>query len=288
MPINDFAPYSFLIVEDVNTTRMTLQVVLEGLGAETIHLAENGQEAISMLQGASQNVDCVICDFNMPVMNGVQMVKQIRCGLPGIRRDIPILMLTGHGDRNLIGLALALDVNGFLLKPAKKLELFDRLARILEFRDKKLKPSEAYLCVMIDDPLSTSLPLDNEKNEKPTQLPSMGRPNNVSKLIERQKQKRSASLHARTSMNQEQAFHGSDRSETQSVDGANNESSGKNFKVFHIDRVAPDSILARDVTGSKGKKLLSKGTILTRGMISSLKDLIQIGEPIDPVAVYVD
>ncbi len=123
---------SFLIVDDVRLCRFNVLGILKNLGSKVNYSAMNGAEALEILEDDEKKVDCVISDFKMPVMNGLQLLKAIRTGRKNIRRNLPVAMLTGYGDENLVGLAIKLDVNAFLLKPANKGSLTPRLHAILQ------------------------------------------------------------------------------------------------------------------------------------------------------------
>lgn len=160
----DFSPYSFLIVDDVRLCRLNVTGVLKTLGSKNIHHAVNGHEAVTILEEAAVKVDCVISDFIMPGMNGLQLLKAIRAGLENTRRDLPVAMLTGHGDESLVGLALKLDVNAFLLKPAARSSLAPRMEIILrqdQGEKEWLKSSEFYARIHVDIDLEK---LKEEKN----------------------------------------------------------------------------------------------------------------------------
>jgi CheY-like chemotaxis protein len=127
----NWSKYAFLIVDDVRLCRLSVLGILKTLGCKTIHSAANGIEAVEILEDETRPVDCVIADFKMPEMNGLQLLQAVRIGLKNTRRDLPVAMLTGCGDHSLVGLAVQLDVNSFLLKPANKGSLVPRLQSIL-------------------------------------------------------------------------------------------------------------------------------------------------------------
>src|SRR5258708_11352669 len=129
MPSFDFATAKIVIVDDQEAIRATVRVQLRRLGVVDIWAASDGPEALSLLR--AEEASCLICDINMRPMNGLQVVQQIRSGAAGIRRDLPIAMLTAHSDVEIVGTALALDVNGFILKPVSVAELGSRLTRVL-------------------------------------------------------------------------------------------------------------------------------------------------------------
>ena len=103
-----------LIVDDSTTLRR--QVV------DTLSKAElNVAEAEDGLQGANAikagGVDCVICDINMPNMNGIEMVTEVKQDTRFA--DLPIIMLTTEGSRDLITEAKEAGACGWIVKPFK-------------------------------------------------------------------------------------------------------------------------------------------------------------------------
>lgn len=282
MPITSLEPYSILVVEDVRTTRIKLSGVLKSIGCETIIHADNGHEAISMLQSTASMVDAIIADFNMPIMNGLTMVKLIRTGHKNIRRDMPIMMLTGHGDRNLFGLALALDVNAFLLKPAGRDDVFERLTRILKYRENWVKPIESYK--FIDETTAVQGLLRKPTIVSESSEHSQG---SIAKAVENHRIKQDIKIKAKQVL-----MEGKNNQEEQFITDAPPVSKTliptKPKKCYDLDQVAPNSILAEDVFGYKNKKLLASGIKLTKGMINSLKDLRSIGEPVDHIWIEVE
>lgn len=99
-----------LIVDDDLFVREMLSSILEGSGYSTI-VAENGLEALNMCI-ADQNIDLIVSDVNMPVMNGIQLIKEIRKrGL-----EVPIIMVTGVGDVSVAVDALSSGAIDYVLK----------------------------------------------------------------------------------------------------------------------------------------------------------------------------
>ncbi|MBL8672597.1 MAG: response regulator [Alphaproteobacteria bacterium] len=143
------AKRSFLVVEDESFTRTIVLTILRDLGASESFAAANGAEATIMLSEKAKDIDAVVCDFNMPKMNGIELLQAIRSGRTGARRELPFAMLTGSSDRALVGAAIALDVNAFLVKPVAKRALAERLGRILKER-RQLKSAAAYAFVDAD------------------------------------------------------------------------------------------------------------------------------------------
>ncbi|MBD3266092.1 response regulator [bacterium] len=173
-----FPDASLLIVDDENFSRITVLRLLKNLGDPKTESATNGLEAFTILEQRAQYVDCVIADFNMPVMHGLQLLKRIRTGASDIPRNMPVIMLTGHGDTCLVNLAIELDVNTFILKPATADALGQRLSQIL-IMDKDdeswIKSVEDYEQIDVDTPIvdilkknaKTQVKIKSPKPEKP-------------------------------------------------------------------------------------------------------------------------
>jgi DNA-binding NtrC family response regulator len=101
---------NLLIVDDEPMILETLKFNLEDY-ADKIFTAENGLEALDVLD--KQKIHCVVCDINMPKMNGVELIKAIRKN----DNDIPFIFYTGHGNYDLMMEAVKYGAFDFLDKP---------------------------------------------------------------------------------------------------------------------------------------------------------------------------
>ena len=81
-----------LIVDDERAVRNSLKEILGFEGYKTIE-AGDGFEAIKIIQ-SDQVVDCVLCDIKMPKVDGIEVLTQMKVSRP----DVPIIMVSGHGD----------------------------------------------------------------------------------------------------------------------------------------------------------------------------------------------
>ena len=88
------------------------------IGVENISTATNGVEGIDVLTGADPMIDLVICDINMPEMDGYEFVRRVRLGAVQGYMEIPILMLTGDDSDANVQSAKVHKVDSFILKPA--------------------------------------------------------------------------------------------------------------------------------------------------------------------------
>jgi CheY-like chemotaxis protein len=121
---------TILLVDDVQFSRVTLSSMLRDMGDPDMYQAADGNEALSVFNSL-EKVDLVISDFNMPVKDGLWLLKAVRTSKNKDRRSTPFAMLTGHSDKHLVDIALALDVNAFLIKPISKAALQARLDYML-------------------------------------------------------------------------------------------------------------------------------------------------------------
>jgi len=104
-----------LIVDDSSVMRKILERSLRQAGVElcSVFQAGNGAEALSVL--AENQVDLILCDINMPVMDGLELVRQ----LPGVvnAKGAPIIMITTEGSESHVVQALSAGAKGYLRKP---------------------------------------------------------------------------------------------------------------------------------------------------------------------------
>jgi CheY-like chemotaxis protein len=129
-----------LVVDDEQFSRQIVARFLRELGNPEVHAARDGSEALAIL--ATVPIRIVISDFNMPGRNGLDLLKAIRTSPGIIRHDLPVVMLTGLSDRALVGAAVALDVDSFVVKPVSKATLASRIERALADGREIKRPDE--------------------------------------------------------------------------------------------------------------------------------------------------
>lgn len=86
---------NLLIVDDEPILVKYLKTNLEPF-ADTVYTASDGVEALGYLE--SETIHCVICDINMPRMNGIEVIRRIR----EVRNQVPFIFFTGHGNHDLM------------------------------------------------------------------------------------------------------------------------------------------------------------------------------------------
>lgn len=118
MAYNPLQSLNVLVVEDQDVAQTMLMRVLKTMGVEHIVVASNGVEAINVLTNVEPMVDLVICDINMPEMDGYEFVRRVRLGAVQGYQEVPILMLTGDDSDANVQSAKVHKVDSFILKPA--------------------------------------------------------------------------------------------------------------------------------------------------------------------------
>jgi two-component system, response regulator YesN len=117
---------SLLIVEDEDVTREGLTTLIdwESLGIKICGLAANGVEALRVLE--NEQADLVLTDIRMPLMDGLQLVSQIR----ERKWDISVILLSGYGDFEYAQRALRLGISDYLVKPCSPDEIQNVFTKI--------------------------------------------------------------------------------------------------------------------------------------------------------------
>lgn len=103
-----------LVVDDSVSVRQQVRVTLEQQGFDVVEACD-GLEGVATIAGG--NIDCVVCDVNMPNMNGIEMIKKVKSD--PTNEALPILMLTTEGAKELIMQAKAAGASGWIVKPFK-------------------------------------------------------------------------------------------------------------------------------------------------------------------------
>lgn len=235
---------SVLVVDDEDFSRSMVVRMARKLDALQIREAREGQEALGLLRRHGR-VDVAVCDFNMPVMNGLELLKAIRGGAAGAdARTMPFAMLTGHSDASLVSTAIRLDVSAFLVKPIALDVFSQRMARILVEEHEVGVPGH-YQCV--DVPGSAPAPEGEvpppQAAPAPLPVPPGGSP--VFPV--------GAS--------------------------ASDPSAGRERRV-PLREVPQNAVLARDVTLKSGIKLLSAGQVIGPRLLQKLDDLCGLDDSV--------
>jgi two-component system chemotaxis response regulator CheY len=115
-----------LVVDDFSTMRRIIRNILNDLGFENILEAEDGDIALDILK--TDRVDLIICDWNMPRMNGLEVLKHVRSHES--YKDLPFVMLTAESEKKSIIEAAKAKVTQYVIKPFTAATLSEKLDRI--------------------------------------------------------------------------------------------------------------------------------------------------------------
>lgn len=118
-----------LIVDDSSSMRQMVSFTLKGAGFDVLE-GENGQQALDKLKAApGGRVDVIITDLNMPVMDGLTFIKNVRALSP--LRFTPILMLTTESGDNRKAEGKAAGATGWIVKPFHPEQLLKVIEKVL-------------------------------------------------------------------------------------------------------------------------------------------------------------
>ncbi|AGH87374.1 MULTISPECIES: chemotaxis response regulator CheY [Ralstonia solanacearum species complex] len=126
----DKSQYRFLVVDDFPTMRRIVRNLLKELGFANVDEAEDGAAGLAKVKEG--RFDFVISDWNMPNMDGLQMLQGIRADPnPGINK-LPVLMVTAEAKKENIIAAAQAGANGYVVKPFTAATLDEKLGKIFE------------------------------------------------------------------------------------------------------------------------------------------------------------
>jgi len=117
-----------LVVDDSSTMRRIIKNTLARLGHKDVLEGADGAEGWSVLN-ANPDVDMLITDWNMPEMNGLELVKKVRADERFV--DLPIIMVTTEGGKTEVITALKAGVNNYIVKPFTPQVLKEKLGAVM-------------------------------------------------------------------------------------------------------------------------------------------------------------
>jgi two-component system, chemotaxis family, chemotaxis protein CheY len=109
------APIRALIVDDSSVMRKIVERCLRqaGLDLSEVFQASNGVEGLAVIR--EQKVDLILSDINMPVMDGLEFVKNLQAN--DAAKNVPVVMITTEGGERHVMEALSLGAKGYIRKP---------------------------------------------------------------------------------------------------------------------------------------------------------------------------
>lgn len=118
----------FLVIDDFPTMRRIVRNLLKELGYSNVEEAEDGVDALAKLR--ENKFDFVVSDWNMPNLDGLEMLKQIR--QDDALKHLPVLMVTAEAKKENIIEAAQAGASGYVVKPFTAGTLEEKLNKIFE------------------------------------------------------------------------------------------------------------------------------------------------------------
>ena len=119
-----------LVIDDNHNMRKLVANILEGAGVKSVQTCATAMEAFDDL--LSFPASLIICDWNMSPVDGVTFIRMVRTSNESPNKGVPIIMLTGHPEKELVLEARDAGADAFLAKPVSPKALLDRVAALIE------------------------------------------------------------------------------------------------------------------------------------------------------------
>ncbi len=112
--------------DDMINLKLLKSMLMKSENVKEVVEAKNGSDAIGVLKGRD-DIDLILLDIIMPIMGGIEMLKVVRAD--DNLRQVPIIVLTT--DETKKSDALEYGANGFLMKPIRTVDLFNKMATVI-------------------------------------------------------------------------------------------------------------------------------------------------------------
>ena len=126
--MSDSGKLNALVVEDSPPMRKMIVFALSRVRELTVVEADDGVDALRQIAG--QKFDIIITDINMPILDGLKLVKRLRADEN--YKDVPIVIITTEGAEEDRQRALALGANAYITKPIQAPQVISLVREILE------------------------------------------------------------------------------------------------------------------------------------------------------------
>jgi two-component system, chemotaxis family, chemotaxis protein CheY len=118
-----------IVADDSRVMRSIIEKVVQSIGHEAIQ-ASNGKEVLDLLDRQGAEIDLILLDWNMPVMNGLEVLSRMQ--EKKSHRRIPVLMVSTESEATKREQALKEGARGYLSKPFTSEELTSEIRNVLQ------------------------------------------------------------------------------------------------------------------------------------------------------------
>jgi two-component system chemotaxis response regulator CheY len=126
----ELAQVSILLIDDQHAVRTIVTRMLREAGFAKVYQVKDGQDAIRFFDEMPGKVNFVICDWMMPGMTGLELLRQLRA----TDTDVTFLMMTAKSDAESVRAAATAGVNGYIVKPFTRDQLFQKVQAMWQKR----------------------------------------------------------------------------------------------------------------------------------------------------------
>lgn len=120
-------PYTVFIIDDSMMAREILKRILLSIQFKIIDDADNGEIALNKITTSKMMPDFIFIDMEMPHLNGIETIKQIKPILP----ESKIIMVTSHSEKEMVTELMKLGVHGYVKKPYDRDTVVRKIASII-------------------------------------------------------------------------------------------------------------------------------------------------------------
>ena len=123
--------YQVMVIDDSSTIRIAEKKILLSEQFEVVMESDGAMDALNKLRESVEKPDIIMMDFEMPQMNGIDLLKRIRA----LNVDSKIIVVTSYANKGVLMEFLKLKVDGYIVKPIQRQTVIHHLAKVLGRED---------------------------------------------------------------------------------------------------------------------------------------------------------
>ena len=123
--------YQVMVIDDSSTILIAEKKILLSEQFDVVMESDGAMDALKKLREAVEKPDIIMMDFEMPQMNGIDLLKRIRA----LNVDSKIIVVTSYANKGVLMEFLKLKVDGYIVKPIQRQTVIQHLAKVLGRED---------------------------------------------------------------------------------------------------------------------------------------------------------